>query len=68
MTTAKEKCVLFLDGITKLIQSCENPESKQKLMQARSSFHQAMSGATEEEAEIIVRMIQDFAEEGDRND
>lgn len=66
MTAAKEKCAGILAGIAQLIQSCDRPEAKAKLIQIQALFQEEMADATEAESELIVHMFHNYLDEGDR--
>ena len=60
MTTSKEECAGMLARLAELIQMCEDLEAREKLVQAQVRLQDAIAGASEAEAEAIIRLFQAY--------
>ena len=58
MTTSKEECADMLARLAELIQTCEEPEARETLVQAQTLLQGAIANASEAEAAAIVRLLQ----------
>lgn len=56
--TAKEQCVDILARMAELVQSCEDPKSKAKLLKAHSIFKEVVDNTSEDEAELVISIFQ----------
>jgi hypothetical protein len=65
VTTAKEQCAGILAGLAELIQLCEEPKAKETLIQAQALIQDAIANASDAEAEVIIRLFQEWLNNAD---
>ena len=59
MTTGKEECAGMLARLAELIQTCEETEARETLVEAQALLQSAIANASEAEAVAIVRLFQE---------